>query len=79
MKKTTLVTGVILLSAMVAVSGCNKKTRKDGPTVDTDSVTTSGTGTEFGPDGQPLGEWQCGEGAVGAAGDLLSQSRIYFE
>ena len=79
MKKTTLVTGVILLSAMVAVSGCNKKTRKDGPTVDTDSVTTSGTGTEFGPDGQPLGEWQGGEGAAGAAGDLLSQTRIYFE
>lgn len=77
MKKTTLVTAVVLLAAMVAVSGCNKKTRKEGPTVDSDSVTTSGTGTEFGPDGQPLGEWQGGAG--GAAGDLLSQTRVYFE
>jgi len=76
MKKTTLITGMILLAMTVAVSGCNKNKRKDGATVDSESVSTAGTGTEYGPDGQPLGEWQ---GGAGAQGDLLSQTRIYFD
>jgi len=82
MKKSSLLVGVVLLAAMVAVSGCNKSKRKpEGVSIDESSVSTAGTGTEFGPDGQPLGEWQ-GPGAAGmggAAGDLLSQTRIHFE
>lgn len=37
------------------------------------SVSASGTGTEFGPDGKPLGDWQSGE-----SGDLLSQTTVLF-
>lgn len=77
MKKTTLITGVILLSMVVAVSGCNKNKKKGAAGVEAESVTTAGTGTEYGPDGQPLGEWQGGAG--GASGDLLSQTRVYFD
>lgn len=73
MKNTSKFILIALLAGMVAVSGCNKKNRKaEGEGVD-GGVSTSGTGTEFGPDGQPLGDWQ-----NGSSGDLLSQTTIHF-
>jgi peptidoglycan-associated lipoprotein len=73
MKNTSKLVLIALLAGMVAVSGCNKKTRKaEGAGMD-GGVSTSGTGTEFGPDGQPLGDWQSG-----GSGDLLSQTTILF-
>ncbi len=73
MNKTSQLFLIVMLAGMVAVSGCNKKTRKAEGTGMDDGVSASGTGTEFGPDGRPLGEWQ-----EGAAGDMLSQKTIYF-
>jgi peptidoglycan-associated lipoprotein len=74
MKNTSKLILIALLAGMVAVSGCNKKNRKaEGTGVD-GGVSTSGTGTEFGPDGQPLGDWQ----NSGSSGDLLSQTTIHF-
>jgi peptidoglycan-associated lipoprotein len=58
---------------MVAVSGCNKKNRKAEGADTGDGVSASGTGTEFGPDGKPLGDWQ-----DGSSGDMLSQTTILF-
>ena len=73
MNNTSKLILLALLAGMVAVSGCNKKNRKaEGAGMD-GGVSTSGTGTEFGPDGQPLGDWQ-----NGASGDLLSQTTIHF-
>lgn len=75
MNKTSQLFLIMLLAGMLAVSGCNKKNRKaEGADAGDGSVSTSGTGTEFGPDGKPLGEWQGG----GGSGDMLSQTRIYF-
>jgi peptidoglycan-associated lipoprotein len=77
MRNTKLVIGMVLLASMVAVSGCNKKNRKpEGATVTEETVSAQGTGVEYGPDGQPLGEWQGGSSISTA--DLLSQTRIYF-
>jgi len=74
MKKTSQVILIMLLAGMVAVSGCNKKNRKaEGTDMGDGSVSASGTGTEFGPDGKPLGDWQSGE-----SGDLLSQTTVLF-
>lgn len=73
MNNTSKLILIALLAGMVAVSGCNKKTRKAEGTGMGDGVSASGTGTEFGPDGKPLGDWQSG-----ASVDLLSQTRIYF-
>jgi len=73
MKNTSKLILIALLAGMVAVSGCNKKTRKAEGSDMGDGVSASGTGTEFGPDGKPLGDWQSG-----ASADLLSQTRIYF-
>ncbi len=70
MKNTSKLILIALLAGMVAVSGCNKKTRK-AEGVGMDGVSTSGTGAGFGPDGQPLGDWQ-------GSGDLLSQTTIHF-
>ncbi|MEA1888404.1 MAG: peptidoglycan-associated lipoprotein Pal [Pseudomonadota bacterium] len=72
MNNTSKLFLIALLAGMVAVSGCNKKTRKAEGADMGDGVSTSGTGTEFGPDGKPLGEWQSG------SADMLSQTRIYF-
>ena len=73
MNNTSKLILVALLAGMVAVSGCNKKTRKAEGADMGDGVSTSGTGTEYGPDGKPLGDWQSG-----ASADLLSQTRVYF-
>ena len=73
MNNTSKLILIALLAGMVAVSGCNKKTRKAEGADMGDGVSTSGTGTEFGPDGKPLGDWQSG-----ASADLLSQTRVYF-
>ncbi|MFW2438740.1 MAG: peptidoglycan-associated lipoprotein Pal [Arenicellales bacterium] len=73
MKNTSKLILIALLAGMVAVSGCNKKTRKAEGADMGEGVSASGTGTEFGPDGQPLGDWQSG-----ASADLLSQTRVYF-
>ena len=73
MKNTSKLILIVLLAGMVAVSGCNKKTRKAEGSDMGDGVSTSGTGTEYGPDGKPLGDWQSG-----ASADLLSQTRVYF-
>ncbi len=61
-----------LLAGMVAVSGCNKKNRK-AEGADMGGASATGTGTGFGPDGKPLGDWQSG-----ALADLLAQTRVYF-
>ena len=61
---------IALLAGMLAVSGCNKKTRKaEGKGMD--DVSTMAAPIAYGPDGQPLGEWQ---GSV----DDLSKTTIYF-
>jgi peptidoglycan-associated lipoprotein len=73
MKKTSQLILITLLAGMVAVSGCNKKARKAEGSGMGDGVSASGTGTEFGPDGKPLGDWQSG-----GSGDLLSQTTIHF-
>ena len=73
MKKTSQIVLIMLLAGMVAVSGCNKKNRKAEGADMGDGVSASGTGTEFGPDGRPLGDWQ-----DGGTGDLLSRTTIYF-
>ncbi len=73
MKKTSQLVLIILLAGMVAVSGCNKKNRKAEGADMGDGVSASGTGTEFGPDGKPLGDWQ-----DGGSGDMLSQTTILF-
>ena len=73
MNNTSKLILIALIAGMVAVSGCNKKTRKAEGADMGDGVSTSGTGTEFGPDGKPLGDWQSG-----ASADLLSQTRVYF-
>ena len=73
MKKTSQLVLIILLAGMVAVSGCNKKNRKAEGADMGDGVSASGTGTEFGPDGKPLGDWQ-----DGSSGDMLSQTTILF-
>ena len=73
MNNTSKLILIALLAGMVAVSGCNKKTRKAEGADMGDGVSTSGTGTEYGPDGKPLGDWQSG-----ASADLLSQTRVYF-
>jgi peptidoglycan-associated lipoprotein len=63
---------VALLAGMIAVSGCNKKTRKaEGKGMDQQDVSTMAAPIQYGPDGQPLGEWQ---GSV----DNLSKTTIYF-
>lgn len=74
MKKTSQLVILVLLAGMLAVSGCNKKNRKAEGTATGDGVSASGTGTGYGPDGQPLGDWQSGA----AAGDLLSRKTILF-
>ncbi|GMR06728.1 MAG: peptidoglycan-associated lipoprotein Pal [Gammaproteobacteria bacterium] len=74
MKNTSKLILIALLAGMVVVSGCNKKNRKaEGADMGDGGVSTSGTGTGFGPDGKPLGDWQSG-----ASADLLSQTRVYF-
>ncbi len=72
MKNSSKLILIALLAGMVAVSGCNKKNRKAEGTGMGD-VSASGTGTGFGPDGKPLGDWQSS-----ASADLLSQTRVYF-
>ncbi len=65
---------IALLAGTVAVSGCNNKNRKaEGAEIGNGGVSTSGTGTGFGPDGKPLGDWQSA-----ASAELLSQTRVYF-
>ena len=59
-----------LLAGMVAVSGCNKKTRKAEST-GMEGPSTTAAAIQYGPDGQPLGDWQ---GSV----DDLSKTTIYF-
>ena len=74
MNKTSQLVLIMMLAGMLAVSGCNKKNRKaEGADMGDGSVSSSGTGTEFGPDGKPLGDWQ-----DGGSGDLLSQTTILF-
>ncbi|HEC26374.1 MAG TPA: peptidoglycan-associated lipoprotein Pal [Gammaproteobacteria bacterium] len=74
MNNTSKLILIVLLAGMVVVSGCNKKNRKaEGADMGNTGVSTSGTGTEFGPDGKPLGDWQSG-----ALADLLAQTQVYF-
>lgn len=74
MNKTSQLVLIMMLAGMLAVSGCNKKNRKaEGADMGDGAVSSSGTGTEFGPDGKPLGDWQ-----DGGSGDLLSQTTILF-
>jgi len=73
MKKTSQLVLIALLAGMVAVSGCNKKNRKAEGADMGDGVSASGTGTEFGPDGKPLGDWQ-----DGGTGDYLSRTTVLF-
>lgn len=71
MNTTSKVIVIALLAGMVAVSGCNKKNRKaEGAEL---GPSTTGAGTEFGPDGKPLGDWQ-----NSASADLLAKTRVYF-
>ncbi len=72
MNNTSKVIVIVLLAGMVAVSGCNKQTRK-AEGADMGGVSSAGAGTEFGPDGKPLGDWQSGVTA-----DLLAKTRVYF-
>lgn len=72
MNTTSKVMVIALLAGMVAVSGCNKNNRK-AEGADMDGVSSAGAGGEFGPDGQPLSDWQ-----NGASADLLAKTRVYF-
>ncbi len=73
MRKSTTVIVVALLSLTVAACGGKKGVKDEGAAgAGEGGVTSRGVGDGTGPYGEALG-------AGGAAGDLLSRNKIYFE